>query len=970
MRNVAHRKIVLRRSRLRFATMVLAGTMLAGVGPLVATTHAQTANGSIRGSVTDSRSGIALAGARVTVMERGSVHVTDRTGDFRIDNLPPGDYTLQVEYLGLRPLTSRLSVTAASTTRAELIMGDEAGGDAAEIVVTGRVTDTTRRLNQERAADALTEIAAPSTAAEYPDRNLGEVLQRLTGIFIDRNGTGEGNVLLIRAINSANNLLLVEGVRLPSGRPDGRTPNLATINSDVIGNVEARKVFTPEIPGDFFGGYVNVRQNSAFDRSGTFVAGTLQAGYRSIETAGADFEFAGRASTRLANDTFGIALSGGIDKRDATFHQYNAARSPNNTTGALTAAATLPTSFQYRQVAGEIERYSLNLSADYRPDDQNNLYLRAFYNYGKETIDDRRINVFFGPAPIAGSDAVTGGYPGVIPELETIPTQRPERFINLVAGGDHAIDDWGVSYMVGFNRIDADQNDAIRFAARSPTARPVAAQYDFSDPEQPLLTLANPAVLTTLSTYGPSVSVSTNLAETDEEQFITQLSLSRRVDLGSSELELRMGGRYDRRKRASNIGGLQNYPAIPLTAELVKQGDSGLFRNQFDLPNILDSAALLDGFTTPSIDRPIGDPNYFASIAADFSGTEQIMAIYGMGTLTAGSLRVIGGLRYETTDVKGTNITIDRTRLVPNDPDPLDDDRSDGVYFRSLSSGYAKWLPALVVRYEPTDRLLLRAAATRTYARPTIAQLLGGETVNLSATNPADRSISRGNIDLVPQNAWNFDVSVDLYGRDANVLRLGGFYKKISNVFYTAAITETNTLGGTDFISQPQNGGNADVWGVEAGLIQRLSFLPGPLDRLSVELNAGFSWSEQEVLSPAGVVIRKTDLEGSYDFIGNASLVYRDDWGRMRVAYRRSGTRVNLIDTNPNGGFNDSFRAPSEGLDADISFNLNDRLSVAIEARNILKQVEVVEYIGTRNAVSRAQYSGWSIGGSISFRLF
>lgn len=948
------------------AVAVMFGANCSEDGLHLAVALAQQPAGSVGGTVTDQDSGVALEGARVTVVEAGRRTTTGRAGDFQISDLAPGDYTLRIEYLGLPTQTTKVSVSAGASATADVQLG---GSENAEIVVTGIVTDTTKKLNQERAADALTEIAASSTSAEFPDRNLGEVLQRLTGVFIDRNGTGEGNVLLVRAINSANNLILVEGQRLPSGRPDGRTPNLATINSDVIESVEVRKVLTPEIPGDFFGGYVNVKQSSAFDRAGPFLSASLETGYRSIETRGADFEASLRASDRFFGDTLGIAVALGVDRRDATFQQYNATRSPN-ATGPI--AATLPTVFQFRQVEGRITRYSGNVTLEYRPNDSARYYAKAFLNYGKEAIDDQRVNVLFGGALSAGSNAVTGGYAAVIPELETIPTERPERFSNYIVGGENEFGDWGVSYSLGYNQIDADQDKAVRFAARSPVARPGGVQYDFGDAERPVVTLGNPALLTTLGTFGATIARATNLVQTDEDQYIGQINVLRRFDLaGDSSFELRFGGRYDERNRASNVGGLQNYPTTALTMDAVVPGRTDIFRGAFDLPLILDSGLLLDGFDIPSLDRPPGDPNFLPSIAGDFSGSEKIYSGYAMGTFETGGLRLIGGVRYERTDLSGINVAIDRTRLVPSDPDPLDDDPSDGVSRRSLSSGYSKWLPALVARYEPFDNLLLRFAISKTYARPTLAQLFTGEVVNPGPAGTSDRAVTRGNAALAPQNSWNFDASIDLYGGNASVFRLGWFYKDISNVFFTAALTEPNAAGGTDFITQPQNGGDAHVLGVEAGLIQGLTFLPSPFDKLNVEINAGLGWSRQQVLGANGAVIRKTDLEGSYHFIGNASLIYRDDWGRARVAYRRSGKRLNAIDINPSGGFNDGFRAPSEGLDADISFNITDRVSVYVEGRNLLKQLEVVEYIGSnRNAITRAQYSGWSVGGGVTVRFF
>jgi TonB-dependent receptor len=927
---------------------------------------AQQDSGSIRGTVVDASTQLALEGARVTIVETGQRVVTDRTGSFEISNVPAGSYSLRIEYLGLPTATVTAAVGEAGGGEVAVQLGAAAADGSGEIIVTGQVNETTRRLNQERAAGALTEIAASDAAAEFPDRNIGEVLQRLTGVFIDRNGTGEGNLLVLRAVNPANNLVLVEGMRMPSGRPDGRVPNLATINSDVVESIEVRKVFTPEIPGDFIGGYVNVRQPSAFDRRGLFFSTSLETGRRSISNNGQDFEANLRLSNTFLNDTLGVALALGAEKRDGTFHQFGAQRNPNI---AGPVAATLPTVFTYREVNSRLPRYSGNLTIDFRPTDSARYFARGFLNYGEDSRpSDEQLNILFTPA--TGSTPGVGTFATIQPELATVRLDITERLMNFVAGGENQFDDWSLSYSAGYNELDGALENSARFAARSPV-RAAIGSYDFTDPVRPELTLPNPAILGDPTTFGAVITPTTNLAETDEEQYIVQGSIARNVPLEKGRIELRAGARFDQRDRRQDAGGGQGYPAFPFNAALTTPGEDRFFRDDYSIPIVLNADALFDVFDLPDATRPPGDPNYRASIAGDFTGREKIYAGYAMGTFEFHPIQVIAGLRYEKTRTSGTNVVINNVLYNPVDLDPLDEDPSDGVAPNRIRGSYSRWLPALVLRAEPTPNLLIRASATRTYGRPTLPDLLSGESISpLGAPGGNNRAINRGNPALVPQDAWNFDASVDLYGSRANVVRLGLFYKTISNVFFTAQLTEPNPLGGTDTITQRQNGGDAKIFGIEAGVIQGLSFLPSPLDRLSIEANMGLAWSEQEVLGPSGAVIRKTDLEGSYGFIGNASLVYRADWGRARIAYRRNGKRLNAIDTNPSGGFNDAFRDGSTGLDADVSFNLFDRFSVSLETRNILNKVEVVEYLGSdRDALTRAQYSGWSIGGGITYRL-
>ena len=921
---------------------------------------AQASTGSIRGQVTDAESGVALQGARVTVVELDRRVVADETGSFEISDLPPGTYRLRVEFVGLPTREFQSTVTAGSAARADLVMETKTADAGSEIVVVG-VNETTRRINQERAAVGLTEVATSSTSAEFPDRNVGEVLQRLTGTFVDRSGTGEGNILLLRSINPANNLVLIEGMRFPSGRPDGRVPNLASLNADVIDSMEVKKAFTPEIPGDWFGGYIDAHQFSAFSRSEPLLSVSLETGRRSITNNGWDKEVAVRGARRFFDDKFGIALAVAGESRDGSFEQITASRNPNG------ATSLLPTVFQYRRVNTELPRYSGNVNLEFRPNDTSRYFARGFWNYGADARKaDEQLNLIFNPA--AGSNPVTGGFTTVTPELATITLDIKERFSNYVAGGANQFGDWGVEYSAGYNRLQADLDNAARYGARGP-ATAVSGNYDFSDRESPQLTLVNPALVSTLSSFGTTVVPTTLLSTTEEDQVIGQLSAFRKLhfDRGGS-LELRGGVRYDRRKRRVNAGGNQNYAPFPLANSLVQTGANDLYRGLFDVPIVLSSGALENVFDAPPFDRPPGDPNFRASVAGDFSGQEEISAAYLMGTYEQSNLLAVLGVRYEDTEVNGTNILINNALYNPADPNPLDDDPSDGISPNRVVGGYHRWLPAFVVRYEPTSNTLARFAVSKTYARPTLPQLLGGETVTATGVPGGfNRSIIRGNPALTPQDSVNFDASFDYYGERGQVFRIGAFYKRIKGVFYTASLTETNPQGGTDFISQPQNGGKGKIFGIEAGFVQPLSFLPRPLHKLSVEGNLAWTTSNQEVLDATGAVIRETDLENSYAFIGNASLVYRDRWGRARVAYRYSGKRLLQIDTNSSGGFNDVFRDASTGLDADISFRISSRVSLTLDARNLLNQIEVYEYMGAKDNLVRGQYSGRSFGVGLSF---
>lgn len=94
---------------------------------------AQATHGSISGRVVDS-AGAVLVGARVDVQPRGASAVTGSQGEFNISDLPPGDYTLTVHYVGFASFSMSVTVVAGQTARADASLKVATAND--QIVVT------------------------------------------------------------------------------------------------------------------------------------------------------------------------------------------------------------------------------------------------------------------------------------------------------------------------------------------------------------------------------------------------------------------------------------------------------------------------------------------------------------------------------------------------------------------------------------------------------------------------------------------------------------------------------------------------------------------------------------------------------------------------------------------------------------------------------------------------------------------
>ncbi len=182
--------------------------------------------------------------------------------------------------------------------------------------------------------------------------------------------------------------------------------------------------------------------------------------------------------------------------------------------------------------------------------------------------------------------------------------------------------------------------------------------------------------------------------------------------------------------------------------------------------------------------------------AGDYEATEDIAAAYAMTDFHLGtSVRILGGLRYEHTSNDYTGYTV------------LFDDEGDWVETQPLtnSSSYGQLLPMVHFTYSFAERTNLRAAVTRTLARPDYFDL-----VPYNIVLREDNEIARGNPDIQPTVAWNADLMAEHYFESVGVVSGGLFFKQLDDFIYLFS-TREEIDGAIWEIEQPRNGESATL---------------------------------------------------------------------------------------------------------------------------------------------------------------
>jgi TonB-dependent receptor len=276
-------------------------------------------------------------------------------------------------------ILAALGAMAASSSYAEDV-------DVEVITVTGIRGGLERAMDLKRESDGIVDAISAEDIGKFPDTNLAESLQRITGVSIDRSG-GEGSRVTVRGFGAANNLITLNGRQLPNTTGD-RTFDFANVASESVTGVKVYKTSDASITSGGIGATIDLSTLKPLDHPGTKATlGGKAIDDKSTQNGSVTPELSGLFSQTFADDTIGIAISGSYQERESGMQQfladqgYRASDASNGGWGGVPAGAeggtNRPTSGIYsnpqqpRYVFEERQRERINgqLTFQYRPVD-------------------------------------------------------------------------------------------------------------------------------------------------------------------------------------------------------------------------------------------------------------------------------------------------------------------------------------------------------------------------------------------------------------------------------------------------------------------------------------------------------------------------------------------------------------------------------------------------------------------------
>lgn len=849
-----------------------------------ATVFAQ-GTGKISGTVSDKKTGETLIGVSVKIAGTTKAVGTDVEGRYVIGGLAAGKYTLEVSYISYaKKNITDIEVKDGVATSVNVIL-EEASATLNQVVITASFKQesvNTLYASQKNSASISDGISA-DVIRKSPDRNTGEILKRVSGTSVQDN-----KFIVVRGLSDRYNNAMLNNAPLPSTEADRKTFSFDVIPSAMVDNIVISKTATPDLPGDFAGGAIQIKTKD-FPTAKTLEI-NYGVGYNSIST----FEdFYGNKRSGLDFLGFGAdryQMPKGIPSTASRYQDLNidqkveASKRFTNTWGTKKLGVALPIQNlqfvygnSYNQKNGS--KLGLILAATYRNSATISEQIRNDFN--DIQIGDSRGIDFFGYNDKFYNFSTSLGLMGNVAYIKNgnklaLKTNFNQNFednslvrtgfsderdydkqvsqqeivqktlLSTVLEGEHLLNktrqsklNWNISYSL----FSDDQPDLRRIA--------YSRVYGSNDPF-----LADIPSIATPTTGGRFFS------DLNENIYGATVNYTHPFKWLNNSQILKFGAlkQYKERKVDSrSLGYRNNFTSVSESSAIrvlpVDQvlSDMYMARDRF----------YLDDVTNPF---------------SKYTGKGDLNAGYAMmNAILAEKFKATFGLRVENYIETLTN-----------------DDRNQNA--NEVKNNYTDFLPSVNLTYELNKKTNLRLSYSNTLARAQFREL-----APFSFYDFVTGVTKIGNPNLKRTTINNFDIRYELYPSAGQLISVSGFYKRLNNAIENYYISGSTAASKTiSFLNAP----TANVYGAEIEIRKDLSIFNSEssfLKNLVFSANASiikseidFSGSDADILS---IVNNDRPLQGQSPYIINTGLTYNSPesgWATT-LLFNRIGRRIAIV---------------------------------------------------------------------------
>ncbi|MDT0629367.1 TonB-dependent receptor [Alteromonas sp. W364] len=874
-----------------------------------------------------------------------------------------------------------IAVAGALLSSNQVIAQEESADDAVEVILVSGIRSSLKAsIDDKKNSNLVSDGIKAEDLGKFPDLNVAESLQRITGVSIDRSG-GEGQAVTIRGFGPQFNTVLVNGRQIATDSA-GREFNFDVLAADQIVGADIFKSTNAAMQEGGIGGTVGLITARPFDYEGFKAVASVKGMYESLSE-----EISPSVSALVSNtfndDTMGVLLAVSHQQRDVQINQIATAgwrpgqTIQNNRDGVLFSNAYIPRNWD--QIVDNQERTRTNASLvfQYAPSDDLTITLDGFVSkfevdsvvtdlaswfepdrVGSATIDPATGTLLTFTQDI-GLDAQGSGNPA----SDFVSTTRNSRDVSNDGFGLNV--EWDINdqlkaeFDVSTSSAENDRAGKDRFNVVG-----IINNYSFDG------TGSIPTVRHDGFGNGslPDASLSRlhynekgNVPSAEDE--ITEFKADFTYRADSDVLDNARFGVY-RQEREKSVFQIFGNQCAFCGYGTPAPNDTINFRpftaNNF-FPGLIDTFYTYDGDAYVDFLAASGNPIVTTLQNNRYTINEDITSlymdftfIYDLGDMP---LSVNVGARYAQTDIDVSAVQSFLTDIIPT---------TDATLFGNVfgpatdivqGGSYANLLPSVNVKLEATDDMVIRFSVYDSLTRPTMDQLSPATTFN--EPRRQNLTASGGNPALKPFQSENWDLAFEWYYGDANLFTFAFFNKEVDNFITrltgpetytlddrlntpgnrcsvtntalcgsdaTASADELNGLTEVYTVTRPQNGDAATVTGYEIGLTHLFD------NGFGIQANATIVDSN---VSLGTDTTQTFALEGIGDS-QNLVLFYEKDQIQARIAYNNREGFLRAIDNGFNG---EPINTETFGqIDVSASYDIDETFTVFFEGINITEE--------------------------------
>ena len=901
----------------------------------------------IVGIIKDNNSNELLVGASIYIKELKIGTSSGLDGSYRIKNIPQGTYTIVCNYISYNAEEKSVSLPNDNSKMNIDYSLSPAVVEISQVTVSAHKDQSTElsARSSERMSANLLNVVSAKTIELSPDQDMASVVQRMSGVTLDKSSSSGGQYALLRGMDKRYSYTLVNGIQIPSTNNKQRYVSLDIFPAALVDRTEVTKALTPDMEGDAIAGAVNIVMKNAPEKF--LFQLNVSEGYNAIwnENKYLTFDVSAinsKSPYELRGSKYS-AIPSDFTRKNLDLHEQ---KLPLNTNAEISIGNRFFTRKLGWILASSYNNSfkgtkSLIFNGDQSPLGDNLFEISSMNHLF--TYDNQQ------------KYGIHNKFDFSITPNHTIQLYTAYLYVKLIQVRDQKSTTLGYNYDPANGTIEGSYSDRNRLNIQNLLNTTLQGNHNIAN----RFSIQWSAVYSNANNQSPDNSSISY--DNSYSKFVLQpqdidfggstrqwlhnsdiskagyLNLKYKFEIFNSKIELKTGGLYRDTKRSSfaNI-----YTLIPHGhGNLGLNSTKGIEWNNYSEINW-------------TIVQPLGTINN----PGTFNAYETVKALYGMFTYEIGKLQFIGGVRYEETkqgyDQLFHSALLDKFK-------PGNDQKRDhkNKYF----------LPSLNGRYAINDHNNIKVSYYKAINKPGFLEIVP------YLDNTGEYAI-KGNPELRNSMADNYDLRYEYFPNQQDQLLTGVFYKKI-----TDAIEEgfTKDVHGS-YALMPLNS-NAYNYGLEVDVIKFFR---------EYGIKANYTWTHSRTSSfkrsqenigtshdTTISVLQYRPLYGQSENVGNISLLYKGAHNGFNAQLAMSYTGDRIYRTSPDINA-DWWQRGFWQLDLSAEKKLKFGLGIFIKARNLLnthvyvflkqtspknESIKSLDYgITNKNTMVRDEYSGAS----------